>query len=417
MRSSRFDRQHQLAITVSQQRQAPRTRSLLGGVVGCCLLCSCDGSLVHRGALRRTDGGPPGRYDGQLERPTKIVPDARWSTRDNDAWPAASSDWAVSADAATPSPTPRDARMSLSDVAMADASVDLTQPANRDLGEPRIDGGADVTIDAAEPHASVDAGDLAGTDTGVVPAADIAGSPGTCSDYDHQAGSSTGGPFGMVFVRIPPGSFRMGEGALRGGVLKRDVTIAHAFYIGSTEVTNRQYEYFDPDHYRHASTASDNQPVSFIKWRQARAFAAWLTDCDRDSGRIYRLPREEEWEWAARSGEAADIDVPTRCEANFYGAGSDKTCVSCVGRCDTYADKTAPVASFAANLFGLHDALGNVSEWVSTDKDTETSNHIHKGRSWHSGTGLGMTPPDRQTYGAGQHGKKVGLRLVVELPK
>jgi hypothetical protein len=243
------------------------------------------------------------------------------------------------------------------------------------------------------------------------------GDAGTCDDYDARVGHVIEGPFGLRFARIEGGTFRLGEGALRGGVPVREVTLSHTYYIGLTEVTNAQYEHYNPSHFRKSSTnPADDHPVSFVKWHQAVEFCDWLTQCDSSSGRTYRLPTEAEWEWAARGGAAADIDVPNRCEANFYGAASASRCRPCPdGRCDTWDLANSPVGSLQPNVFGLYDMLGNVSEWVTTPRDASRSYRIHKGRSFHSGTELGMTPPDRQSYKTNEHGKKVGFRIVVVL--
>ena len=64
----------------------------------------------------------------------------------------------------------------------------------------------------------------------------------------------------MKLVRIEPGEFVMGQGERRRGLreewAQRDddespahgVKIAGAFHLGTIEVTNAQYEQFDPDH-------------------------------------------------------------------------------------------------------------------------------------------------------------------------
>jgi formylglycine-generating enzyme required for sulfatase activity len=213
-------------------------------------------------------------------------------------------------------------------------------------------------------------------------------------------------PLALKMVRIPAGTFEMGKGALRGGVPVRTVTISRPFWIAKTELTNVQYEAFDPAHRskRHSSNRGDHHPVSFVNWSHAVAFCTWLTS-HTNNGWVYRLPTEAEWEWAARGGSAADIDTPTRSEANSWGKGGadiwDET-------------KTAPVASLKPNAFGLYDTLGNISEWVTTENDGSRSYRIHKGRSFHSGVELGMTPPDRQSYKTSELGKKVGFRIVAE---
>ena len=90
-----------------------------------------------------------------------------------------------------------------------------------------------------------------------------------------------------------------------------------------------------------------------VSWEDARGYVRWLSG---KTGKEYRLLSESEWEYVARGGTQTKYwwgDEIGRGRANCDGCGS---------RWDD--EKTAPVGSFRANGFGLHDVHGNVWEWV-----------------------------------------------------
>lgn len=117
--------------------------------------------------------------------------------------------------------------------------------------------------------------------------------------------------------------------------------------------------------------ALGNAPVMHVSVRDAENYAAWLTE---QTGRSYRLPSEAEFEYAMRAGSSGrypwgDAGTPPPGSGNFTGSKD----VSPSGRhwhnaFVGYGDGwwgPAPVASFQANGFGLHDMGGNLSEWVA----------------------------------------------------
>jgi len=104
----------------------------------------------------------------------------------------------------------------------------------------------------------------------------------------------------------------------------------------------------------------DRHPVVCVSWQDARDYAAWLSE---RTGKHYRLLSEAEWEYAARAGTTTLYpwgDIANHDNANY---GTDQCCGAAVSGADRW-QYTAPVGSFPANAFGLHDMNGNVLEWV-----------------------------------------------------
>ncbi|MEA2079679.1 MAG: SUMF1/EgtB/PvdO family nonheme iron enzyme, partial [Pseudomonadota bacterium] len=95
------------------------------------------------------------------------------------------------------------------------------------------------------------------------------------------------------------------------------------------------------------------RPVINVSWQDAVAYTRWLSE---QTGSRYRLPTEAEWEFAARSGSDKRFwwgHKVGEANANCFDCGSEWS-----------GSKTAPVGSFEASAFAVHDMAGNVMEWV-----------------------------------------------------
>ena len=166
-------------------------------------------------------------------------------------------------------------------------------------------------------------------------------------------------------VVIPAGEFTMGSPpAEQGAEAQHRVTIAMPFAVSKFEITFDEWDACATDRGCGGYWPDDqgwgrgNHPAINISWENAKAYVDWL---GRKTGKPYRLLSESEWEYAARAGTTTRFshgDILSPGQANYDGS------VDGSGPSDMNRQRTAPVGSFPANGFGLHDMHGNVSEWV-----------------------------------------------------
>ncbi|MEM7525644.1 MAG: SUMF1/EgtB/PvdO family nonheme iron enzyme [Pseudomonadota bacterium] len=162
-------------------------------------------------------------------------------------------------------------------------------------------------------------------------------------------------------ITLPAGEFVMGSPESEPGRFEdegpvRTVSIA-LFAMGETEVTWDQWRMCQADGGCSKSQsipedADGSHPVTDVSWYDAVRFTDWLNRVSKDDA-VYRLPSEAEWEYAARAGTTSAFhfgDSISVSDANFAAPGG-------LGR-------TASVASYPPNAFGLFDMHGNVQEWV-----------------------------------------------------
>lgn len=242
--------------------------------------------------------------------------------------------------------------------------------------------------------------------------------------YRQEYAASAGLPLeinnraGMTFVLIPPGEFVMGSpddepghGDTPYDETQHPVRLTRPFYLSKTETTVGQFRRFveETGHvtdgeknggghahderavWKHRRGTSwkkpgyagpykqlDEHPVVHVSYTDAVAFCRWLSrrakGGDERKARVYKLPTEAQWEWACRAGSGG---------AYWWGDDVDAT-----GKRTNAGDRSlkrvhpqwpreimpmddghafcAPVGSYRANAFGLHDMLGNVWEFCGT---------------------------------------------------
>lgn len=135
----------------------------------------------------------------------------------------------------------------------------------------------------------------------------------------------------------------------------------------SGSMTARSGVTWESDH--NGRPAAANLPVIHVSWVDAKAYADWLS---QQTGKRYRLPSEAEFEYVLRAGTQTRYPWgegnPTRLVGNLTGDGDrSDTRRNWVNAFPDYEDGywgPAPVRSYEANRFGIHDVNGNVSEWV-----------------------------------------------------
>jgi uncharacterized protein (TIGR02996 family) len=214
---------------------------------------------------------------------------------------------------------------------------------------------------------------------------------------------------GLELVLIPPGTFLMGSPNKEAGRSTdegpvHEVAITRPFYLGVYEVTQEQYQRVtgnNPSHFK--SVAGENMklfPVENVSWEEAVAFCEKLSALpeEKQSGRVYRLPREAEWEYCCRGGAPSYQvfhfgNTLSSRQANF--AGNYPYGRAGKGR---YLERPCKVGSYAPNGFGLYDMHGNVWEWChdwyqgdsyaqSPREDPPgppgSSRRVIRGGSWH----------------------------------
>jgi formylglycine-generating enzyme required for sulfatase activity len=265
----------------------------------------------------------------------------------------------------------------------------------------------------------------------------------------------------MQLVQIPAGEFLMGD--VNGADDETNVTrvgIERSFWMGTCEINNEQYRRFDASHdpryygKRHATMDdqglplnSPQQPAVRVSWLEAMKYCRWLSE---RTGLRFSLPTEAQWEWACRAGSEQpmsfgdmnqDFSIHANLADQIFSKGLLKEDKQISGGLDhlllegadlaekRFNDKfvvTAPVGSFQANAWGLHDMHGNAAEWTRSDY-REYPYRENEGRPDLSASarkvvrgGSFFDPPRRSrsaarvSYPAWQKVFNVGFRVVCE---
>lgn len=169
----------------------------------------------------------------------------------------------------------------------------------------------------------------------------------------------------------------------RANEFQRQVELTKPFYVSTTEITEQQFAQYKP-----IQVKNKKHPVRNVSWLAAAGFANWLSLQDGlqpayqfVDGQLqsfnsiadgYRLLSEAEWEWLARvAGRSVvsrfiwgDETTIPKNSGNFADQSAKGSVSKYIPRYNDGFANVAPVASFPADVAGLYDMAGNVSEWV-----------------------------------------------------
>ena len=209
-------------------------------------------------------------------------------------------------------------------------------------------------------------------------------------------------PAGTALLGAPAGE----RGAKQSEQPQRDVRFARSFAIARMEASFDEWQAcvseggcdgWSPDDF---GMGNGRNPVIFVSWSDANAYAKWLS---AKTGATYRLPSEAEWEYAARACRDAGCGNPP------FSFGAEIAPADAVYNWNiSYAGserrqskrRTSPVdENSRPNAFGLLHVHGNVAEWTldcqnrtldglpgdGTSRRTgDCDSHVVRGGAWDS---------------------------------
>jgi len=307
---------------------------------------------------------------------------------------------------------------------------------------------ADGTIAATAQPGEPEAAAQSPVATAEAPSSTPATAPGTPATADVDSGQ-TAKPAAPAAVEPPeppkPRLADLAPGAVlrdRGGPDLVYVPVQPAnggqrfdgapFALGRFEVTRREYAAFVSATSRNAAKCrephsplsllrklswrepgfeqDDRHPVVCVSWEDADAYARWLGT--RTHAR-YRLPSRAEWLHASRWNPGK---LPGCAQSNLADEKNSLLHRDDGTPCSDGFAHTAPVGKFKPNRLGIHDLVGNVSEWTRDCKNGGSGpcdDHMFSGTSWRDDAD--RAPDSEDDAGSDVGYTTIGIRLLREL--
>ena len=215
-------------------------------------------------------------------------------------------------------------------------------------------------------------------------------------DFENYSQTVESENISIDLVAVEGGKFQMGNNSGKDDEKPLHEVTVNDFWIGKYEITWQQYDAFiyanfDDSQFQEASTlerlgidavsgatppyvdmsfnmGKGNSPAVNMTQYAALMYCKWLTS---KTGVFYRLPTEAEWEYVCKKG---NTDKDNLNDISWYAENSN--------------EKYEKTGSKKANALGIHDLLGNVSEWVLDQYDPNFYKHSPENNPWNMPTEL-----------------------------
>lgn len=239
--------------------------------------------------------------------------------------------------------------------------------------------------------------------------------------------------FGLTQCAVPPEG-----GAAKGGGIRATKEAPFVNSLGmkfvpvpgtkvlfcTTETTVAQYQAAGMRYQAPGFNQGGDHPAVNVSWNDARSWCAWLS---KKEGRMYRLPTDAEWSAAVGTSTYpwGNQWPPPNNAGNYAGqelrgsTPAERALLATsigftiIGGFSDGHKFTAPVGSYAANRYGLHDIGGNVGEWCEDMRTAVSGSRTIRDASWRNDPRSDLASSSRYYFTPDRSFRSVGFRCVV----